>query len=324
MDDFLDNLSEYSPSKVVILVTVLVLVSSLPIVYILSILFHSPYTPFIFYLSGILPLLLTPPVIYILLGISRHLKYFKNELQKEVQRTKQKDILIFEQARFVLMGEMIANISHQWKQPLNTIGLAVVTAKLSPKENLDKSFEIIEDNVKYLSTTINDFLSFFDKRTHKELRTLDSIVQEVKSIIYVHISNKYIILTIDIDKEYSDIKVTSSISQVILNLLNNAKDALEQKEKNRRINLNFITSSQGLSIECIDNATGINQNILKNIFDPYFTTKSKTQGTGIGLYMSKEIVENMFNGTIKVLSTSNEGTTFHINLPYSQNCIKQE
>lgn len=320
----IEKFLSYNRFLVVFIITMIVVLSSIPLVYLLLLLFNVPYTQVLFTMSIVAPALMVPPTVIIILRLSRHLQYFKDELDKEIQKTKERDILLFEQARFTLMGEMMANISHQWKQPLNTIGLAVVTARLSPRDNFNKNFDIIEDNVRYLSTTINDFLSFFDKRTHNELRTLDSIVQEVESIIYTHITNKSIILTVDIDEDHTNIKVTSSISQVILNLLNNAKDALEYKEKDKKINLYFTTTSKGLNIECIDNAKGIDNKIVKKIFEPYFTTKSKTQGTGIGLYMSKEIVENIFNGTIEVFNTRNEGTVFRITLPYSQNCIKQE
>ena len=320
----LENFLSYNTYLIVTVITAIIVAISVPLVYLLLLLFNIPYDQVLFIISIIAPTLIAPPTIIIILKLSRYLQYFKDELKKEIQKTKEMDSLLYEQSRFTLMGEMMANISHQWKQPLNTIGLAVVSARLSSPENLDKNFDIIEDNVRYLSATINDFLSFFDKRMHNELRTLDSIINEIKSIISIHISNKLITFTIDIDKKDRDIQVASSISQVILNLLNNAKDALEEKEKDKKINLYFHTTSKGLSIECIDNAKGINKEIEKKIFEPYFTTKSKTQGTGIGLYMSKQIVENIFNGTIELFNSTQKGSNFLVMLPYSDNCLKHE
>ena len=245
--------------------------------------------------------------------------------------------MLFEQARFALMGEMMANISHQWKQPLNTIGLAVVAMRTSnqSEDERDNHFEIIENNINYLAATVDDFMSFFDKKTNIEIRELGSIIKEVKSIIATHILNKNIELEIIVDDSYGNVEVASSISQVILNLLNNAKDAFEDDSKRREIKLQFTTNEYGLEIECCDNGEGIEESIKDKIFDPYFTTKGKTQGTGIGLYMSKEIIQKIFNGKINLSSrqysrsnlypADNSGKTcFYIAIPYSENCLLKE
>jgi len=128
--------------------------------------------------------------------------------------------------------------------------------------------------------------------------------------------------------------ISSSLSPVVLNLLNNAKDALKA-QSNKIIRLQFLTNTYGLEIECCDNGPGIDTKIKDKIFHPYFTTKDKTQGTGIGLYMSREIVSKIFHGKIHISSraesrsiyypSSNKGKTcFFIAVPYSQNCIKEE
>ena len=328
------RLSECSTVTIVVGVTAFVTASSLPLVYIVSILYGVKYTLFLANLSIILPLLLTPPVITLLLKLSTNLKYVKESLEVELQKNKKRDVVLFEQARFALMGEMIANISHQWKQPLNTINLAVLAAKTSnsSQEEQDKYFDIMEDNVSHLASTIDDFMSFFDKKTHSEIKTLDAVVKEIKSIIFTHISNKNIELDIMIDNSYGDIEIASSISQVVLNLLNNSKDAFEEGNRFKKIKLQFISNEYGLEIECCDNGKGISREIADKIFDPYFTTKAKAQGTGIGLYMSKEIVQKIFDGNIGQSSREysrssmepldNSGKTcFFIAIPYSRNCI---
>lgn len=331
------KLSEYQPSAIVTTITMIVLISTLPIVYIITLIFSEPYTPFLFITSIILPILLTPPVALTLLKASRHLKHVKEALDEEIQKNKKRDILLFEQARFVLMGEMMANISHQWKQPLNTIGLAVVAAKTSNgcEDDIEKYFEIMEDNVKHLASTIDDFMSFFDNKTYLELRSLDSIIKEMRSIIHTHISNKEIELVILNNNDYGEIEIASSISQVILNLLNNAKDAFENMKGTKRIKLQFVSKKNGLEIECCDNAKGISDDIKEKIFDPYFTTKPKSQGTGIGLHMSKEIVQKLFHGEINLssrehsrsaadLADKSSSTCFYIAIPYSTNCVLKE
>ena len=328
----INRLLSCSSVTLIFVVTLFVLVGSIPAVYALSTFFDKEYTIFLFSISIILPMLLTPLVVLFFIKITKHLKYFKDHLEEELEKNKEKDILLFEQARFVLMGEMMANISHQWKQPLNTIGLATVGARMSKcnEKNLEKNFDIIEDNIGYLATTIDDFMSFFDKRTHSEIRTLPSIVKEIKSIIQTQIENQNIELEIDVEYSAQYIMIVSSISQVVLNILNNAKDAFSDEMKDKKITLSFEVNNNSLEIKCVDNGKGIHKDIEDKIFDPYFTTKEKSQGTGIGLYMSKQIVQKLFSGSISINSARNYNqacknrTCFNIYLPYSDKCVLKE
>ncbi|MEA3522826.1 MAG: HAMP domain-containing sensor histidine kinase [Campylobacterota bacterium] len=313
-----NKLSLYSSSVIITFATISVVVSSVPLVYVLITLFGVEYTTTILIISIAAPALMVPPTIAIIIRLSKHLQYFQDELEKEVEDNKKKDILLFEQARFVLMGEMMANISHQWKQPLNTISLSVVGARMANKNDTVKYFDIMEDNVSYLASTIDDFMSFFDKKTHVEIRDLEDIISEIRSIIQVQIENRGIVLEIEVDSSYGDIKITSSISQVLLNLLNNAKDSFNDTIDAKKINLKFISMKDGLEIVCCDNGIGIKPEIRDKIFDPYFTTKNKNQGTGIGLYVSKQIIQKNFCGDISLRLGQ---TCFCINIPYSDKCI---
>ena len=334
MEKGIVKLSSCSPTVIIILISIIVVATSIPIVYLLVMLFGAEYTTLVFIMSIAAPALMVPPTIAIMIKLSKHLVHFKEALEDEVQKNKEGDLILFEQARFALMGEMMANISHQWKQPLNTISLSVVNLKTSDKteDEMDKHFDIMEDNVNYLATTIDDFMSFFDKRTHLETRDLNSIVKEIKSIIGAHISNKNIELQITIDDSYGGIEISSSISQVVLNFLSNAKDSLEGEDKRKMITLQFTSNEYGLEIECCDNGKGIDEKIKDKIFDPYFSTKEKQQGTGIGLYMSKAIIQKIFHGQINLSSrkqsrssrhpVDNSGRTcFYIAIPYSKNCL---
>ncbi len=338
INKMIKRLGDYTLLKIILILTPPVIGSSVLTTYIISLLFAEEYTRFLFTASILVPMVLTPFVVYILLILSKHLRYFKETLEEEIQNSKKKDLILFEQARFVLMGEMMANISHQWKQPLNTMGLAVVSMRTSNQneEERDNHFEIIENNINYLATTINDFMSFFDKKTYSEMRDLNLIVKEIKSIIHSHISSKNIEFNITIDNSYGNIKIASSMSQVILNFLSNAKDAFgDDNTIRKKIKLQFISNEYGLEVECCDNGEGIDESIKDRIFDPYFTTKEKKQGTGIGLYMSKEIIQKIFNGKIDLSSrqysrselypTDNSGKTcFYIAIPYSSKCILQK
>jgi signal transduction histidine kinase len=320
-DKIVDKLSLQTPLSITFYTTIFVLFGSVINVYIFALLFGIKYTNILLFISIALPIILTPITILILIVLTRHLKHFKEELEIEIKKNKAKDIMLYEQAKFSLMGEMMANISHQWKQPLNTIGLCIVNIRFSKNNDIEKNLDIIEDNISYLASTIDDFTSFFDKKTSLEVKELENIIDELKSIIEIELKNKEIKLEIKLCLDNAKIKILSSISQVILNLLSNAKDSLENTDiEDKRIKLSFISKNDNFKIVCCDNGSGIDANIREKIFNPYFTTKHKTQGTGIGLYMSKQIVHNIFNGSIEL--DRNE-TCFYVTLPYSTKCILQ-
>jgi len=323
LDKLLAYISQCKLFNIVTITTSIVVFVSMPVMYLFAYFLGHEYTNFLLSVSIVLPVIITPIALFMLAEFSKHLQYYKKNLEEEIDKNKKKDIMLFEQARFVLMGEMMANISHQWKQPLNTMSLAIVNTRLSSqsKEELDKNFEIMEDNINYLSTTINDFMSYFDKKSPAETRPIESIVDEINSIMKAQIESKGIQLTINIDYKLKDmnIEMTSAISQVLLNLLNNAKDAIGKDTKGKEIILYFEIFRDGLGISCCDNGTGIDPKIADKIFDPYFTTKDKKQGTGIGLYMSKQIINKVFDGTI-VLDTYSKHTCFRIKIPCSKNC----
>ena len=330
LDKTIHYIAASSPVKIILLTTLFVLSSSIPIVYIFSYLFGEEYSRFLFYISVFLPLILTPVTISLLIRLTTRLAYVKKYLHDEIEKNKEKDIILFEQARFVLMGEMMANISHQWKQPLNTINLALLDMKLSNPESKNNNYDIIENNVNYLASTIDDFISFFDKRSHFEVKTLDAVKKEIHSIVDAHVMSKNIDLEVVIDEHYAKLSIASSISQVVLNLINNSKDALESIPL-KRIQVKFRVTQSGLEIECCDSGCGIERSIKDKIFAPYFTTKNKKRGTGIGLYMSKEIICKIFDGKITCHSEGNSDfvklpmkTCFLISIPYSKNCYIKE
>ena len=312
-----------SQCKLLNLITItigIVVFVSMPVVYLLAYFSNQEYTTFLLIVSIFLAVIITPITILMVAGFSKHLRYYKKNLEEEIDKNKKKDIMLFEQARFALMGEMLANISHQWKQPLNNMGLAIVSTRLTSQseEELEKNFDIMEDNIKYLSTTINDFMSFFDKKSPTEKRSIESIIEEINSIMKTQIERSGINFTINIEDKLKTVEITSVISQVLLNLLNNSKDAIEDLE-DKEIILSFETLIDGLGITCCDNGMGVSPEIAEKIFDPYFTTKEKTQGTGIGLYMSKQIINKVFDGTL-TLGSNSRHTCFKINIPCSKNC----
>ena len=211
-------------------------------------------------------------------------------------------------------------IAHQWRQPLTAISARTnnLLFKIMMNDELNKELfknelEHIGEYSQHLSKTIDDFRGFFDKDKTKEKTTLEDIANSTLNIVQTSVesNNINIITNFNCNKEFET--YTSELKQVILNLIKNAEDALIDKKTNNPIitiesNYDF-ENKQVLIIK--DNAGGIPDNIIDNIFDPYFSTKKEKDGTGIGLYMSKTIIEDHCGGKLSV-SNDNDGAVFKI------------
>jgi len=244
------------------------------------------------------------------------LKAFNKELEEkisaEVTRARHKDKIFFQQSKMADMGKMLANIAHQWRQPLNTISVVAGGMKVHKDigtlddKRFDENVQAIENTVQFLSQTINDFKDYF--RSDKQKEDFDIQVSIAQDIRLIEPSFKALGINI-IPNLHSYIihSYQSQLAQVILNILNNAKDALEHCEQEQKYI--FISSKEkdnDIIITVTDNAGGIPQDIMNNIFDPYFTTKHKSQGTGIGLFMAEEIISKHLNGSIQVINIEYE------------------
>ncbi len=249
------------------------------------------------------------------------LQFINKNLEKivieEVEKNRKKDRLLFTHSRHAQMGEMIAMIAHQWRQPLNSISAAINLIKLrSQMGKLDHDTVInisdkIQVYIKYLSNTIDDFREFFRPQREKRLSDFHIIYEKAFILIGSSLEKK----GISIDFTAEDIKqffsYENEIVQVVINILKNASDAFSEKNiKNPTIKVNAYDTT--LLIQ--DNAGGIPENIIDKIFDPYFSTKDNKNGTGLGLYMSKIIIEEHCKGSISV-ENKNNGAVFTITLP---------
>lgn len=218
---------------------------------------------------------------------------------------KQQEALILQQSKFASMGEMIANIAHQWRQPLSIISTSATGIKIQKEMGiLTNEFEIesldsITNNVQYLSKTIEDFRNFFKEEKIKNEVDIEEIISKTLSLVSSRLKNRNIHIITSYDKILFETLETELI-HVFINIINNAIDAFEDITTEKFIFIQTQQTSNSIMISIKDNAGGIDSNILNLVFDPYFTTKEFSKGTGIGLYMCKEIVVKHLNGKIDV------------------------
>ncbi len=243
---------------------------------------------------------------YISKIIAEKFTSYQQSIEKEIRNTIQKDKLLIQQSKMAMMGEMIANISHQWRQPLSAISTAATGSKMQKEFNLleDKDFykamNLINDSAQYLSETIEDFRNFFQPTKKETSFYFEDLFKKVSKLLLPQLRNH----DIDIIKDIKPCIFTgyeNEILQVMMNIIKNAKDALVEKEYNfkKLVFINVSQSDEQIFIKIKDNAGGIDESIIHKIFEAYFTTKESSQGTGIGLYMSKQIIEKM-GGHIEV------------------------
>ncbi len=219
------------------------------------------------------------------------------------------------------MGEMIGNIAHQWRQPLNALSLVMQNIKFSYEigdlddEFMERSSNKVDLLTKNMSKTIDDFRNFFKPNKGKEKFCLDEIVYETLSLIESTFEHHNIKIEKEIIKGVKVYGFPNEFLHTLLNILNNAKDAFEENNIANRIVVLVVDKNdkEGI-IKIQDNAGGIPKDIQNKIFEPYFTTKEEGKGTGIGLYMSKIIIEKNMDGEL-LNKNINGGTIFTIKLP---------
>ena len=233
-------------------------------------------------------------------------------IETKILESRQKDEILFQQSKMAAMGEMIGNIAHQWRQPLNTISVVAGGLKMHNEldtlnDNVfDEHLQTIHNTVQFLSQTITDFKNYFSPDKHAE--DFDIKVSIINDVRLIEPSYNALGIQIFFTLESCLLHTyKNELSQVILNILSNAKDALlPLTEEDKYI---FITSKRvddQLIISIKDNAGGINEEIISKVFEPYFTTKHKSQGTGIGLFMTQEIIVKHLEGEIQVKNVNFE------------------
>ena len=255
-----------------------------------------------------------------LLALEEERKFFQEELKnrviKEVEKNRQKDKAMIQQSKMAQMGEMMSMIAHQWRQPLSAISAAATALQLKLKmEKLDKDTGVkltsnIANYTQHLSSTIDDFRNFFKEAKTKETTTLVQLVEETLHILQTSLKQKNITIETKVLQECDVQTYASEFKQVLLNIIKNAEDALVANNiADPKISITINCNT----LEIEDNGGGIEESIITKIFDPYFSTKTQKDGTGLGLYMSKMIIHEHCNGTLEVQNTP-QGALFSIKL----------
>ena len=236
---------------------------------------------------------------------------------------KQRENILSQSIKMAQMGEMIGNIAHQWRQPLSVITTAASGIKIKKEysvisdEEMFKLLDSIVLNAEHLSSTIDVFRNFIKEKVEIKEVVIQDRINNALAIIETRIHNEHIefINNINYSEPLKAVIVLGELSQVIINIFNNAIDILkENKNPKKTIELDLTVKNKNIVISIEDNAGGIDENILPHIFEPYFTTKHKAVGTGIGLYMSYDIIVNHMKGKLYAKNTS-KGAKFFIELP---------
>jgi len=240
----------------------------------------------------------------------------EERIKEEIEKNRKQDQQILQQSRLAQMGEMISMIAHQWRQPLAAISSAAISLEVKASLNkLDKETTVsisqkISGYSQHLSTTIDDFRNFFKTNKKREEMTYTDIIKSVLNIIEISIVNKNIELVQKLQSDKVFDSYPNEVKQVLLNILKNAEEVLLEREvKNPKITIE--TQENKLLVK--DNGGGIDEEIMDKIFDPYFSTKTEKNGTGLGLYMSKTIIEDHCKGKLSAYN-DDEGAVFTIEL----------
>jgi len=256
--------------------------------------------------------------------LSKNFNVMIETIEKNINKEKQ----IMEQSRLAQMGEIMSMIAHQWRQPLSAISSAIVNVQINQKskkydlenkdgmklflKQLNKKLISIDEYVQFLSTTIDDFRIFFKQDSDKKLIPLTTPIIKALNMIKTSMTNKNILITNDFQTNDDVLIYNNELMQVFLTILKNSEDNfIEKNIQNPMVNITTKKQNDNYIISFIDNGGGIEENILIKIFEPYFSTKLEKNGTGLGLYMSKIIIEDHHKGILQATNVNN-GIKFEI------------
>jgi len=245
-------------------------------------------------------------------------RYLEQRVQEEVQKNEEKQKILFAQSRFASLGQMIANIAHQWRQPLTELNLSLFGLKNAldtDKDQVSTYYNDAKKTIQSMSQTIEDFQNFFNP--NKAIEPFDPVesFHDALALIKKDLKKAKIVLHTSLGKGIMLVGVSNELTQVFINLLQNAKEALlEKDEEAREISVQITDNGEELLLSIQDNGKGIDEDKLEKVFEPYFSTKHASQGTGLGLFMSRMIIQQSLRGSITA-NNHEGGALFTIILP---------
>ena len=239
-------------------------------------------------------------------------------VQEEIAKNEEKQKIMFWQSRLASLGQMLANVAHQWRQPLTQLNLNIYNMKkASLKDDKDEVLDFYNESknvIQNMSTTIDDFTNFFKPEKEKKYFDLKQSINEAIGILEKMIAKEQITIELHCQKIIL-LGIANELSQVIINIIQNSKDAFRDNSvTEKKILISTKKTEQFVIIEIQDNAGGVEAEIIDKVFEPYFTTKHSSSGTGLGLFMSKMICEQGFNGTINLINNK-DGILLTIKIP---------
>ncbi len=257
----------------------------------------------ILFFASILTIVLLLISIYISKLLEKKFSNYKKEINTYIDKNNKQQHILSQQSKMAAMGEMLGNIAHQWRQPLSVITTVATGMKLQKEfdslddETFEKSIDNITNSALYLSDTIEDFRNFFRTDKEETLFNIENIFEKVFKLTDAQFKNHEIIFIKNIN-DFQLFGFENEFIQALINILNNAKDALESIDNPRLIFISTYKENDKAIIKITDNAGGIDEEIIDKICEPYFTTKHQSKGTGIGLYMTEEIIVKHMNGAL--------------------------
>jgi nitrogen fixation/metabolism regulation signal transduction histidine kinase len=254
----------------------------------------------------------------------QQLEILNQSLEERITGTiaeiRQKDQMLIHQSRLAAMGEMISNIAHQWRQPLNNVGLIIQNIQAAydagelTSDSMAKEVDDAMNVIFFMSHTIDDFRNFFQQDRVKCTFSVNRAVTRAIEFMMPGLRDIGVAVELEEEQTFDALGYANEYAQVLLNIINNAKDVFqERKPPEPRISIRVFCENSRSVVTVCDNGGGIETVILPKIFDPYFTTKDKAQGTGIGLYMSKVIIEQHMGGKLTARNVD-EGAEFRVEL----------
>ena len=256
-------------------------------------------------ISLILTLILLVISVYISKLLRDKFNKYRKDIQNHINKNTKQQNMLSQQAKMAAMGEMLGNIAHQWRQPLSLITTAASGMKMQKEfdslddETFEQSIENITNSAQYLSKTIDDFRNFFKTDNVKSDINIKDVLEKTLKLTNAQYKANQIDLIQDVI-DYEIYGVENELVQALINILNNSKDILITKKYDKQILIKSYKDNNKGILEIIDNGGGIDNEILEKVFEPYFTTKHQSQGTGIGLYMTEEIIKKHFQASVSM------------------------